>query len=335
VTEGAYEGWRFACPACGTTIANGLPATAPSAGAETDEVALSCSRCLRRFARLGPIWDFLLPDDAAATALFVREYTLIRRAESRTLTAESLRALPDTERSDPRRLEWRVRKASWEAVARDLLPRLARERARRPLKIVDAGAGNGWLSNRLAVAGHRPLALDLRVDGDDGLGAAAAFDGPHGPATFERARATFQRLPIPTGEADAVIFNAALHYSPSPETALREAVRVVGPRGCVAILDSPFYARSADGERMLVERRASFRARYGTASTAHGGPEYFTWHALRDLTTDVLGLLWEEQRPWRGMRFAARPLLARLGRRRPPATFPVVVLWQGSAAASS
>ena len=44
-----------------------------------------------------------------------------------------------------------------------------------PLHLVDLGVGNGWLSYRAALAGHRATAIDIREDDVDGLGAAAAL----------------------------------------------------------------------------------------------------------------------------------------------------------------
>ena len=59
------------------------------------------------------------------------------------------------------------------------------------LDILDIGAGNGWLSNRLAQKGHRPVAVDIFTDGLDGLGAAR-----HYGMSFPLVEAEFDRLPF-------------------------------------------------------------------------------------------------------------------------------------------
>jgi predicted RNA methylase len=47
--------------------------------------------------------------------------------------------------------------------------------ASRPLDLLDLGAGTGWMSYRLALRGHHPVAVDLLNDDRDGLGAARHF----------------------------------------------------------------------------------------------------------------------------------------------------------------
>ena len=72
------------------------------------------------------------------------------------------------------------------------------------------GAGCGWMSYRLALRGHRPVAVDLLTDGRDGLGAARHYLTR---AAFRRFNADFDQLPFANARFDAVIFNASVHYS--------------------------------------------------------------------------------------------------------------------------
>src|ERR1700676_5452721 len=44
-----------------------------------------------------------------------------------------------------------------------------------PLDVLDLGAGIGCMSYRLARRGHRPVAVDILTDRDDGLAAATHF----------------------------------------------------------------------------------------------------------------------------------------------------------------
>ena len=59
--------------------------------------------------------------------------------------------------------------------ASDPLWRPLPERTERALRILDLGAGNGWMSYRLALQGHLPIAVDLLTNDRDGLGAAFAL----------------------------------------------------------------------------------------------------------------------------------------------------------------
>ncbi len=59
------------------------------------------------------------------------------------------------------------------------------------LRILDLGAGNGWLSNRLAQRGHSLLAVDLLTNPEDGLGAFTNYE-----TLFTPVQAEYDRLPL-------------------------------------------------------------------------------------------------------------------------------------------
>jgi hypothetical protein len=75
---------------------------------------------------------------------------------------------------------------------------------------------------------------------------------------------------------------------------------------------------------MLSERRDSFVARYGFASDSVESLEYLTDDRLRDLER-CFGIRWKVISPFYGMRWALRPLMARLAGRREPSSFRIYV----------
>ncbi len=189
----------------------------------------------------------------------------------------------------------------------------------RSLKILDLGAGNGWLSNRLAAQGDRVFAVDLLVNEQDGLGAWKHYEH-----AFTPLQAEFNRLPIMDGFADAVIFNASFHYAENYTETLREAFRVLSMQGLVVITDSPVYRRGASGEKMVEERGAQFQAKYGLTSDALQSENYLTYTRLQDLAHE-LNITWIRITPFYGFRWMLRPLVARILRRREPAKFHLIV----------
>lgn len=293
---------RFVCPRCRAVLEN----TAP------DEL-----RCLQdglTFRCVDGIWRFLLPERESHFARFIADYETVRRFEGRGGSdASYYRALPFQDLSGRFSADWRIRAASFHALER-LLSSLP------PACIVDMGAGNGWLSNRLAARGHQALAVDLLVNAEDGLGAWRNYEN-----RFTPLQAEFTRLPLPDSAASIVVFNASFHYSESYEETLTEALRVLTPRGKILVMDSPVYHDPESGERMAAERRQQFLARYGFASDSLQSENYLTYQRMSRLG-EKFRIRWRHIRPFYGLRWALRPWLARLRGAREPAEFG---LWVG------
>ncbi|MEN9645831.1 MAG: hypothetical protein RL238_2500 [Actinomycetota bacterium] len=272
-----------------------------------------CGACPAWWPEVDGIGRFLAPDRAAYFDGFLRDYTTIRLAEGRALADPAhYRALPEVPVSNPLHGQWRMRGISWRAVQRHVL----RDRG---LRVLDVGAGVGWLSNRLVEAGHEAVAIDLSVDDHDGLGAAR-----HYTVAFPRRQAEMDALPAADGSFDLVVFNASIHYADDLERTLREAVRVLAPRGRIVVMDSPIYDREADGEAMVRERADDFAERFGTRSDSVASIGFLTPERLR-VAGAAVGLRWTTHRVWYGWRWAWRPWRNRLRGRRAPSRFAVLV----------
>lgn len=259
---------------------------------------------------------------------FPEAYAELRAREGRGSGGEAeLRALPYVS-DGPLARQWGVRARTFDAfVVRVLVP-LEREHAR-PLRILDLGAGNGWLSARMTSRGHVAVALDIRIDDVDGLGAARPYARILG-RMFLRVAALFDALPLRHGMFDLVVFDASLHYASDLTTTLAEAIRVLASGGRVAILDSPFYRRAESGEAMAVEKRKSTRLNFPDLADA-----LFAVPAIEYLTPDRLntvahglGLSFRRHRVRYPLWYEVRPLLAFLRGRRPSSRFDV---WEASA----
>jgi SAM-dependent methyltransferase len=250
-------------------------------------------------------------------AEFATAYSLHRQAEGRQLSDKELLALPWLT-AGPQARQWAVRACTYQAFVDKLLEPMA-ERLRRSLTVLDLGAGNGWLSYRVAGRGHRAIALDIRGDSIEGLGAVGAFVS-RCPGRIERVVASFDAIPLPDRMADIALFNASLHYATDLVRTLAEAARVTRRRGLLAILDSPFYPAEADGMAMQAEKQQLARATFGDragALTALPFVEFLTPERLAAASSG-LGLVWKRQLVRYPLRHELRPLLAKLcGRRRP------------------
>jgi SAM-dependent methyltransferase len=234
-------------------------------------------------------------------------YAKLRQDEGRGAGgARELFELPYL-KTGPLAPQWRIRRRTFDRFLSTVLVPLER-RARRPLRILDLGAGNGWLSGRMALRGHFSVAVDFRCDGVDGLAAGVAY-AHRLPRMFARVAASFEELPLSGRVFDVALFNASLHYAERLARALGEAVRGVAPGGRVVVLDSPFYRRAASGEAMVDEKRRATRERFA------------------DLAEDLLAMDCIEYLTRARLQEAARPLSLTFRRHR--VLYPFGYEWRG------
>jgi SAM-dependent methyltransferase len=300
-------GFAFACPLCHARLQTRA----------RDE--RFCPVHERPFRRIDGIWRFLVPERLGYFQRFMREYETVRRAEGRgSEDAAYYRALPFQDRSGNFEDDWRIRAKSFQALVRWVIQPLE-EGGSKPLRALDLGAGNGWLSYRLAQRSHHVAAVDLATNRMDGLGAYVHYD-----ASFVPIQAEFDCLPLLGGQADLVVFNGSLHYAIDYRTTLAEALRVLRAGGRLVIMDSPVYHDARSGKEMVRERERRFAGTYGFPSNAIPSENYITYDRLNQLAHD-LKLNWRLIQPWYGWRWALRPWMARVRRRREPAQFLLAV----------
>ena len=288
---------RFACPTCKTPLDDWTP-----------DRALGCAPCGERFDTRGGVFQFMAAAHVQAAAAFARQYRTVRaRDGSWPVRPQDYRRLPYVPSDHPRLAEWRIRRVSYAHLERYV----RRDR----LRIVDIGAGCGWLSHRLTALGHRVAAVDRLDDEIDGLGACR-----HYPASFAAVCADFDALPFAPGQFDLAVFNASLHYSPDPAATLAEAVSVLAPEGTVAVMDSPMFVDAEDGRRMVADQLRRFEAEAGIAAPTCPGVGFLTFDALASMAAD-LGLAWHYV-PSRGsLLWRLRRQVAGIRLRRAPAAF--------------
>lgn len=232
----------FACPACAA------PLIVPR-GDRSSTAASTCPSCGRDFVCRHGIYRFVSDGRLEELGPLLSQYRRVREHDGyRHRDAAYYRALPTVAHADPDVAVWRVRQQSF----RHLCAGILRTRSRRVLEL---GAGNCWLTNRLTELGHRCVAVDLLDDSEDGLGAARHYE-----TSFTRMQADFDRLPLEPKQFDVVIFNASLHYSEDPAATLRQAGKALATGGTLVVMDSPVFASEADGQQMVADRRRRFGA---------------------------------------------------------------------------
>jgi ubiquinone/menaquinone biosynthesis C-methylase UbiE len=294
---------KLVCPVCQANVGELERVSRESA---------ACAQCGFRLEIENGVIRALSPERRAFFETFLQDYRTIRRAEGRGSNGgEYYRALPYKDLSGRNSAQWRIRARSYRYFETNLL-------AKPGLDILDLGAGNGWMSYRLAQRGHRPVAVDIFVDELDGLTASRQY------GDFPAVEAEFDRLPFADGQFDVAVFNSSLHYSTDYHGTLGEARRCLKPSGSIVVLDSPLYKLREYGEMMRAERHKQFQAQYGFASDSIANLEYLYEAQLAELSRD-LGLRWRVYQPWYGWQWSLRPWKARLKGLRPPSRFCILV----------
>lgn len=254
---------------------------------------------------------------AATRQRFLEDYVKIRHAEGRgSQDSDYYLALPYRDITGRLQDQWSIRGASYRYLEKRVLPPIEKQFGR-TLRIADLGAGNCWMSYRLSLRGHHPVAIDILGDALDGLAAGRHYQQQ---TPFSRVNAEFDSLPLGPASIDLAIFNASIHYSADYRRTLSELRRVLHPAGWFLIVDSPVYRRREHGEAMRHERHQQFQAQYGFASDTLASIEYFDEPMLAELSRD-LGIAWQTHKPWYGWKWAIRPWKARWKGKRPPSRF--------------
>lgn len=295
----------------------------PSSLVPLFESSIGCPVCGNAMSNDHGIWNALSREREAHYCDFIRQYEDIRRQEGRgEASAEYYLALPFRDLSGKFSKQWHIRARTYRYLVSELLPRLAPP-GDPHLKVLDLGAGNGWLSYRLSSLGHHPVAVDLLTNTMDGLGAASRYL-PHLPSAFPRFRAELDDLPFEDEQFDCAIFNASFHYAEDYECTLREALRCVRHHGAVMIADTAWYGSELAGQQMISERNAQFRKRFGYEPKNFHHQEFLTDECLQRLECQ-LGVKWETHAPLYGLRWSLRPVMARLRKQREPSQFRIYI----------
>ena len=274
---------KFACPHCRASL----------------DSYFICPTCKTVFEYRDGIYRFLLPERELELKPFLSQYHNIRQREGNIAhSAEYYRSLPFVPRGDPGVEHWYIRCQSFNRLL-GFLPR-------HPINLLDLGAGNCWLTNRLIELGNHCVAVDISTNCDDGLGAQE-----HYTLQFTCVQADFDSLPFVPGQFDAVIFNASLHYSPNLEHTLAQANSVLKRDGTIFVIDSPTFRSDRAGKKMISDRDDRFQAEFGLREVIQCGSGYLTRRQMYSagfrFHVSNGGFLWATRRLWSGMKMCREP----------------------------
>lgn len=158
-------------------------------------------------------------------------YIEVRKTENRVYTNEQVKLLPDINQSNQHFNEWKIRKQSINRLIKYIRAK------NRPLRILEIGCGNGWLSNKLAeIDQTKVTGLDLNATE---LNQAIEVFGNKENLNFFYG--TITDIALKSLSFDLIIFAASIQYFPSVSNIISFALSILNKDGEVHIIDSHFY----------------------------------------------------------------------------------------------
>lgn len=182
---------------------------------------------------------------------FTQAYSAVRAMENRRLLDEqAYSALPfgSVVQHD---FQWRLRQYDL-AVVRRLL------NGRRGQRLLDVGAWNGWLSNRMADDGHSVTAIDYFVDEFDGLGAKKFYSTP-----WQAIQMDLKDLHVLDENFDVIILNRCLQFFPKPVAYVALAKAKLAAGGLLIVTGMELFRDPRVKAALVADMLHVHRQRYG------------------------------------------------------------------------
>ncbi len=217
-----------------------------------------------------------IPERLKPDSLFEKRYIELRFKEQRIYSDEELLQLPAVPKDHIHYHEWLVRKSSCNRLLHYL------EKKRLPLRMLEVGCGNGWLSSLLATVPHSKV-VGTDINFTELQQAARVFS--HIPNLLF-IYADVESEILEKMEFDCIIFASCIQYFASVSAVVKQAFQLLKPGGEIHILDSPFYkpAETAAARK----RTEAYYTNMGFAEMSG----YYFHHTLAELEGFELEMLY-------------------------------------------
>ena len=174
-------------------------------------------------------FDMDILTETSGPVNFEEVYINIRQKEQRIYTNEEVALLPGIYPDHIHYHEWQIRKRSSERLINYL------DKKNKPLKILEIGCGNGWLSAKMAdVPNSKVTGLDINLT--ELKQAFEVFDKPNLSFIYGDIHDSLRGSTF-----DIIVFAASIQYFPSLKEIISKALLLLNPGGEIHILDTPFY----------------------------------------------------------------------------------------------
>ena len=208
---------------------------------------------------------------------FVTQYIAAREKEHRLYTNEEVMQLPDISPAHKLFHEWQIRKRSATMLSNYL------KKKKGPIRILEVGCGNGWLSTYLAKKNQSEVTgIDINE------------------VELSQAKEVFNHLKnvqfictsiddpqLPKSSFDVIVFAASIQYFVSVSDVIKAAQELLSEGGEIHIVDTHFYKANE------VKEAESRTYRYFSSLGFPAMSKYYFHHSLTDFSLYNFSVLFE------------------------------------------
>jgi len=219
---------------------------------------------------------------------FEQIYLKLRQYEHRVYSDEVVKELPflldgQLLKISSIKKEWKIRSRSTKKLISYL--------KKKPLhSILEVGSGNGWLSNRLAMAFPTTTILATDINESELLQGQRVFGAIHPNLKFELVDIFSDALH--DHSFDCVIVAGSIQYFPDLRKAINTLLEMLNSKGEIHLLDSPFYSTL---EINKAKRRSEvYFEECGCSEMKH----YYHHHLWKDLENFNFGIAYDPHSSW-------------------------------------
>jgi ubiquinone/menaquinone biosynthesis C-methylase UbiE len=208
---------------------------------------------------------------------FSSQYFLLRKKEGRIYSDEEVSSLPEINKQHRYYNEWEIRKRSSIHLKKYLSDK------KKPLRILEIGCGNGWLSAKLS---EIPLShiTGIDINAEELSQARRVFNKIDNLDFFN---CSLQDEAISDHQFDIIVFAASMQYFSSLKNIMNDSIRHLKPGGEVHILDTLFY----EPKELNAARRRS--KDYFSAIGFPEMAEHYFHHSLDELRSFNYRILYD------------------------------------------
>lgn len=208
---------------------------------------------------------------------FTVQYIATRKKEHRIYTNKEVAQLPAVPSSHIYFKEWQIRKKSAAMLVSYLKGK------KRPLKILEVGCGNGWLSAMLAreVPGE---VTGIDINGPELQQAKEVFEAANNLHFF---CTTLDNGGLELHAFDVIVFAASLQYFASVQAAMEAAQLLLSTNGEIHIMDTHFYDKAG------IEAAKTRTCAYYTSLGFPEMSRHYYHHSLADFSPFCFTLLFK------------------------------------------